>query len=98
MALLYGSCCPGQWIFDDNREVLLTYEMNERMWNDSNNVSMLFYARLLADLLAGALAWYAAKCLMKALPGNGAVPMLPDRRFFGLAAMFPKSQKRGKLL
>lgn len=31
------------WIFDDNREVLLTYEMNERMWNDSNNVSMLYY-------------------------------------------------------
>lgn len=31
------------WIFNDNREVLLTYEMNERMWNDSNNVSMLYY-------------------------------------------------------
>lgn len=31
------------WIFDDNREVLLTYEMNERMWNDSSNVSMLYY-------------------------------------------------------
>ena len=31
------------WIFNENREVLLTYEMNERMWNDSSNVSMLFY-------------------------------------------------------
>ena len=31
------------WIFNDNREVLLTYEMNERMWNDSSNVSMLYY-------------------------------------------------------
>ena len=31
------------WIFNENREVLLTYEMNERMWNDSSNVSMLYY-------------------------------------------------------
>lgn len=31
------------WIFNENREELLTYEMNERMWNDSDNVSMLFY-------------------------------------------------------
>ena len=31
------------WIFNDNRELLLTYEMNERMWNDSDNVSMLYY-------------------------------------------------------
>ena len=31
------------WIFNDNRDVLLTYEMNERMWNDSTNVSMLYY-------------------------------------------------------
>lgn len=31
------------WIFNDNREILLTYEMNERMWNDSSNVSMLYY-------------------------------------------------------
>ena len=63
-----------------------------------DNVSMLFYARLLADLLSGFLAWYAAKRLMKALPGNGAIPAQPDRRFFGLAAMFPKPQKRGGLL
>ena len=63
-----------------------------------DDVAVLFYARLFADLLSGFLAWYAAKCLMKALPGNGAVPTPPDRRFFGLAAMFPKSQKRGKLL
>lgn len=31
------------WIFNENHEELLTYEMNERMWNDSNNVSMLYY-------------------------------------------------------
>ena len=31
------------WIFNENREELLTYEMNERMWNDSDNVSVLFY-------------------------------------------------------
>lgn len=31
------------WIFNENREALLIYEMNERMWNDSDNVSMLFY-------------------------------------------------------
>ena len=31
------------WIFNENREELLTYEMNERMWNDSDNVSMLHY-------------------------------------------------------
>ncbi len=31
------------WIFNENREELLTYEMNERMWNDSDNVSMLYY-------------------------------------------------------
>lgn len=31
------------WIFNENREELLVYEMNERMWNDSKNVSMLFY-------------------------------------------------------
>lgn len=31
------------WIFNDNREELLVYEMNERMWNDSKNVSMLYY-------------------------------------------------------
>ena len=63
-----------------------------------DNVAMLFYARLLADLLAGALAWYAAKCLMKALPGNGAMPPAVDRRFFGLRGMFPGAQKRGRLL
>ena len=62
------------------------------------NVSMLFYARLLADLLSGTLAWYAGKRLMRALPGNGAVQPQPDRRFFGLAAMFPRAQKRGDLL
>lgn len=31
------------WIFDENHEELLVYEMNERMWNDSDNVSMLYY-------------------------------------------------------
>lgn len=31
------------WIFNENREELLVYEMSERMWNDSDNVSMLYY-------------------------------------------------------
>ena len=31
------------WIFDGNRNVLLTYEQDERLFNDSNNVSMVFY-------------------------------------------------------
>lgn len=33
------------WIFNENREELLVYEMNERMWNDSDNVSMLYYMK-----------------------------------------------------
>ncbi len=31
------------WIFDENKNVLLTYEQDERMYNDSRNVSMVFY-------------------------------------------------------
>ena len=31
------------WIFDENREEIYTYEQSERMYNDSQNVSMLFY-------------------------------------------------------
>ena len=31
------------WIFDENRNELYTYEMDERMFNDSDNVSMVFY-------------------------------------------------------
>ena len=31
------------WIFDGDHNELLVYEMNERMYNDSNNVSMLYY-------------------------------------------------------
>ena len=31
------------WIFDDQRNELYCYEMCERMYNDSNNVSMLYY-------------------------------------------------------
>lgn len=33
------------WIFDKNRKELLTYEMDERMWNDDKNVSMVFYMK-----------------------------------------------------
>ena len=33
------------WIFDKNRQELLTYEMDERMWNDDKNVSMVFYMK-----------------------------------------------------
>lgn len=31
------------WIFDENRVELLTYQMDERMYNDSDNVSMVYY-------------------------------------------------------
>ena len=31
------------WIFDDQRNVLYSYEMCERMFNDSGNVSMIYY-------------------------------------------------------
>ena len=62
------------------------------------SVAVLFFARLLADLLAGSLAWYAAKKLMASLPGNGAIAPQPDRRLFGLMQMFPRSFERRKRL
>lgn len=31
------------WIFDENREILLTYERDERMYQIENEVSMLYY-------------------------------------------------------
>lgn len=31
------------WIFDENKEILLTYEWDERMFTDGNNVSMVYY-------------------------------------------------------
>ena len=31
------------WIFNKDREELLTYELDERMWNDDKNVSMVYY-------------------------------------------------------
>ena len=31
------------WIFNGNREELYVYEQSERMYNDSNNVSMVYY-------------------------------------------------------
>ena len=33
------------WIFDKDRKELLTYEMDERLWNDDKNVSMVFYMK-----------------------------------------------------
>ena len=33
------------WIFDKNRTALLTYEMDERLWNDDKNVSMVMYMK-----------------------------------------------------
>lgn len=33
------------WIFDGNRNELLTYEWDERLYNDSDNVSMVFYMK-----------------------------------------------------
>ena len=31
------------WIFNENKEELYVYEQSERLWNDSDNVSMLYY-------------------------------------------------------
>ena len=31
------------WLFNENKEVLYTYEQSERLFNDSDNVSMLYY-------------------------------------------------------
>ena len=31
------------WLFNENREVIYTYEQSERLYNDSENVSMLYY-------------------------------------------------------
>ena len=31
------------WIFNENRETLLTYELDERMYNDNSEVSMVYY-------------------------------------------------------
>ena len=33
------------WIFNENREELLAYEMDERLYNDSENVSMVYYMK-----------------------------------------------------
>ena len=33
------------WIFSADREELLTYELDERMWNDDKNVSMVYYMK-----------------------------------------------------
>lgn len=33
------------WIFDGNRKELLVYEMDERLYNDSDNVSMVYYMK-----------------------------------------------------
>ena len=33
------------WIFNANREEILTYEMDERLFNDSDEVSMVFYMK-----------------------------------------------------
>ena len=31
------------WLFNENKEVIYTYEQSERLFNDSDNVSMLYY-------------------------------------------------------
>ena len=33
------------WIFDKNHKELLTYELDERMWTDDKNVSMVYYMK-----------------------------------------------------
>lgn len=33
------------WIFDKDRNKLLVHEPDERMWNDENNISMLYYMK-----------------------------------------------------
>ncbi len=31
------------WIFNEKGEIIYTYELSERMWNDQNNCSMVYY-------------------------------------------------------
>lgn len=38
----YGELVDG-WIFNENREILMEYEADERMYSDENEVSMVFY-------------------------------------------------------
>lgn len=45
------------WIFNENREELFVYEMNERMWNDSSEVSMLFYMEAGEDYYIDIAFW-----------------------------------------
>ena len=33
------------WIFDKNRKELLVYELDERMWSDDKNISMVYYMK-----------------------------------------------------
>ena len=45
------------WIFDGNRQELLVYEMDERMWNDNDNVSMVFYMEAGKDYYIDIAFW-----------------------------------------
>lgn len=45
------------WIFDGDRNVLLTYEMDERMWNDNKNVSMVLYMEAGKDYYIDIAFW-----------------------------------------
>ncbi len=45
------------WIFDSNRNELLVYEMDERLYNDSDNVSMVFYMEAGKDYYIDIAFW-----------------------------------------
>lgn len=45
------------WIFDSDRVELLTYQMDERLYNDSNNVSMVFYMEAGTDYYIDIAFW-----------------------------------------
>ena len=45
------------WIFDGDRNELLVYEMDERLYNDSDNVSMVFYMEAGKDYYIDIAFW-----------------------------------------
>ena len=45
------------WIFNENRDVLYTYEFNERSWEDSDNISMLYYMEAGEDYYIDIAFW-----------------------------------------
>lgn len=45
------------WIFNENREILYTYEHNEKLWMDMKNVSMIMYMEAGVDYYINIAYW-----------------------------------------